>query len=135
MSERTQRALWIVMALVAVGLSMATGWLCVKSRQTRSAVQPYRIVYTSMQQEDRAALLSINMQGGDAQHLSTGDVFEAWPASASPAVGVTETARIAYIRIDLHASDWGDFSVPGGIYAVRFAKTKCAVLVEVSLCW
>jgi len=118
MSNRTQRVLWTILVAVALCELVATVLLYRKNRQSASAsaTAPYHIVYTSMQEEDRANLVSINLQGGNARPLSTGDVLEAWPISASPASGVTETARIAYISIDLHATYWGDFSMPGGIY-------------------
>jgi len=118
MSQRVQAALWIVLGLVAVTLTLITGLLFIKSRQmgAASASEPYRIVYTSLQEEGRARLMSSNLQGRNSRELTDGKELDGWPVCAPSAPG--EEARIAFIRLELDQPDWGVETLPGGIYVV-----------------
>ena len=118
MTERTQRFLWTFLAVTALGLIVATGWLFLRSRQmaTASASEPYRIVYMDMQAEEHARLMSCNLHGKDVRPLTDGQKLDGWPVAASLREG--EQARIAFLRVDLQEPDWGVETMPGGVYVV-----------------
>jgi len=118
MSQRVQAALWIVLGLVAVTLTLTTGLLLIKSRRmgVANASEPYRIVYTSLQEEGRARLMSSDLQGRNSRELTDGKELDGWPVCAPSAPG--QEARIAFIRLDLDQPDWGVETLPGGIYVL-----------------
>ncbi len=116
MSQRVQAALWTVLGLVAVALAVITGLLFVKSRQMANASEPYRIVYTSLQEEGHARLISCDPAGRNSRALTDGQALDGWPVCAPVVVG--QEARIAFIRLELDQPDWGVETLPGGIYVV-----------------
>jgi len=84
-SERAQQMLWVVLAIIALGLSAATAYLYVESRRVSlTAGAAYRLAYTSIQEESQEKLSghiqSCNLHGKNVAQLTDADAFDAFAA-------------------------------------------------------
>ena len=122
-TERSQRTLWALMAVLAIGLAAATLYLYGKSRSVSPAAQlpAYRIAYMALSAPTYIPqLYTCDLQGGDVRPLvesrfgDTIPVCEPLPASPGRA------PRIAFVRFRSDpGSDTGtQLGAPGGVYVV-----------------
>ncbi len=111
-----QVTLWSILGLVALSLAIATSLLLVKSSQVTHTSEPYRIVYTSLQEEEHARLISCDLQGRSAKPLTDGEALDCFPVCSPALPG--QDARIAFIRLELDQPDWGVETQPGGVWIV-----------------
>lgn len=120
MSERTQRIVWTVLALIAVGLSIATVYLHLQTRPTSLAAKgAYRIAYVA-EREGSFRIFTSSAEGTDRTALSKGQVTELFPVCEPVSDDSSREPRIAFLRLDLGADEAGDSApgVPGGVYVV-----------------
>ncbi len=135
MSERTQKALWTLLAAMAIVLAAATVYLFGKSRGPSTAAEKPsgRIAYVSFSATGGIPqLYTCDALGSDVRPLVQsrfGDLMPvAAPQPASPGGG----PRIAFVRF---RSDPGDdagtqLGAPGGVYVVRSDGSQERLLSE-----
>jgi len=121
-SERTQRILWAILAIIAVGLSVATTYLYLVGRRlTRLAITrpPYRIAYVSFSDDNELPqIYTCNLEGEDTRVLTESQVGDAFPISQPISAGSKEP-RIAFLRSEAEPSSRsGEAGTPGGVYAI-----------------
>ncbi|MBM4430810.1 MAG: hypothetical protein FJ026_10770 [Chloroflexi bacterium] len=143
MSERWQRVLWTLMALVAVGLGVATVLLFHESRQWPAVAEPaYRIAYTSWQ-DDGIGLWTCNLRGQDARRLTPSGAMDSH-AAIEPRHSGMAVPRVAFLRVPQEARADPDSGAGtlGGVYVmsaqggepVKVSGTLQRIWV-VSPCW
>lgn len=128
MSERTQKVVWGILALIALALSAATAFLYVESRRLSStAGAVYRLAYTTIQGESQETLSgqiqSCDLRGRNVVQLTDTDTLDAFAAGEPMLSGTLTEARVAFLRVqvetqpDAGAADPG-VGMPGGVYLV-----------------
>jgi Tol biopolymer transport system component len=124
MTERVQRLLWTVLALIAIALSAATVYLYSRSRGPSTATEKPagRIAYVSFSETTGIPqLYTCDALGGDVRPLVQSRFGDLLPVCA-PQQGTPDApVRIAFVRF---RSDPGDdagtqLGAPGGVYVVR----------------
>ena len=127
MRERTQQLLWITLTFIALALSVATGWLYLKTRQMEApaaTAQPYRIVYVSVQQEYQGKLQSCDLQGKNVTTLTDGRALDAFPVCEPFAPGTGQEAHIAFVRLESDTTSPESPARRGGVYVMSAAGGK-----------
>lgn len=129
MSERAQQMLWVVLAIIALGLSAATVYLYVESRRVSStAGSAYQLAYTSIQEESQEKLSghiqSCNLHGKNVVELTEADALDAFAACEPLPPGTTREPRIAFLRLQIETQSHNqpspsDIGTPGGVYVVN----------------
>lgn len=95
MSERIRRILWILEAIVAVFLTVATIYVY---RESRGAKHADRIAYTVFDPGfDASRILTCDLHGGDAHKLTETDVAAAFPVCESFSPASNRPPRIAFL--------------------------------------
>ena len=122
MTERTQRTLWTLLAVVAIGLAAATVYLYSQSRTLSAAQKPVgRAVYTSF--SERASipqLYTCDLQGGDDRPLVQSQAGDLAPVSGPLRADEGRAPRVAFLRFtsDPGSQPSGQIGAPGGVYVV-----------------
>jgi len=128
-SERAHQMLWVVLAIIALGLSAATAYLYVESRRVSlTAGAAYRLAYTSIQEESQEKLSghieSCNLHGKNVAQLTDADAFDAFAACEPLPPGTTREPRVAFLRLQIETQSHNqpspsDVGAPGGVYVVN----------------
>jgi WD40 repeat protein len=128
MSPRTQRFLWIILAVIALCLTAVTAGVYVESRRrSLTAGAAFRLAYTSIQEDAQQTpsgqLLSCDLRGRNVAQLTETNALDAFAASEPLHVSTSEAAQIAFLRLqsetqsDPHSSET-DVGMLGGVYVV-----------------
>jgi len=123
MTDRTQRTLWALLAVVAIGLAATTVYLYRKSR-TLSAVAELpsgRIAYTAFSETTGIPqLYTCDLQGGDIRPLVQSQAGDLLPVSGPLRTEEGRAPRIAFVRFRSEPGDDSGTQVgaPGGVYVV-----------------
>jgi len=124
MSERAQRTLWTLLALVAVALTAATVYLYRRSRGPSVAMEKPagRIAYVSFSDTTGVPqLYTCDPQGSDVRPLVESRFGDMLPVCAPQQAAPGSAPRIAFVRF--RSDPGGDagtqLGAPGGVYVVR----------------
>ncbi len=119
MSERVQKTLWILLAVVAVGLSAATAYLFALSRRMSSGEPNYRIAYTSFTEES-SQIYSCDLLGMNVTQLTDSDFRHAFAVSEPWLPKGANTHRIAFLRLQPSTgSTESGVGARGGVYVMN----------------
>jgi hypothetical protein len=127
-SERTQKILWGILTIIALGLSTATAYLYIENRRLSSTEgAAYRLAYTSIQEEAQAKLsgqlLSCDLRGRNVMQITDTDGLDGFAACEPLPSGTGTEPHLAFLRLQVEtephsgASDSG-VGIPGGVYVV-----------------
>jgi Tol biopolymer transport system component len=122
-TRRTQKTLWALLALLAVGLAAATAHLYSMSRSPSATAQlpAYRIAYVSFSQTTGIPqLYTCDLQGGDVRPLVESRSGDILPVSEPLPAAPKSAARIAFVRFrsDPGGDTGTQLGAPGGVYIV-----------------
>ena len=134
-SERTQKTLWTLLAMVAVALAATTLYLYSRSRGPSMATEKPagRIAYVYFSATSGIPqLYTRDAQGGEARPLVESRFGDLLPVGAPQQTGPGGVRRIAFVRL---RSDPGDdagtqLGAPGGVYVVRSDGSQERMLSE-----
>jgi len=122
MTERTQRTLWTLLAVVAIGLAAATVYLYSQSRTLSAAQKPVgRAVYTSFSETASIPqLYTCDLQGGDDRPLVQAQAGDLAPVSGPLRADEGRAPRVAFLRFtsDPGSQPSGQIGAPGGVYVI-----------------
>ena len=105
MNERTQRALWILEALVAACLAVATIYVY---RESRAAKHGDRIAYTVYDTDlAEPAIYTCDPDGHNVQRLTEAGAADAFPVCEPYSAATGRPPRLAFLR-------WAGDAQPGG---------------------
>ena len=130
MSEQQQRAAWLLLAVAAVILTLATFYVYFRSQQGMASDRlSYRMVYNA-DAGDGLRLMQCSADGLDCTQLTSGDSTDLLPA-AEPPSGASDEPRIAFLRIGEQGQESGaaGLGMPGGVYILG---TRSKELTRVS---
>ena len=121
MSERTQRILWILEAVVAACLTVATVYVY---RESRGAKHAGRIAYTVFDPGFEAPrILTCDLDGGNTRRLTESGVAAAFPLCEPFSPESNRPPRIAFLR-------WPIDAQPGGSHDAHTTAAGHVVGVE-----
>lgn len=124
MTERTQKALWALLAVVAIGLAAATVHLYSKSRSPVAEKPAGRIAYVSFSETtDIPQLYTCDLQGGEIQPLVESQAGDVLPVCEPLQTATAQAPRIAFVRLmsDPGSNTGTEVGASGGVYVVSSA--------------
>jgi WD40 repeat protein len=133
MSERVQRALWTALAIIAAGLALATAFLSVDTRQTRTMEKTVarRIAFTYFREQGgRPQIYTCDLVSGDIAALPashTGDVF---PVGAPLLSDGTPIIAVLRLQASSGTRSTTEVGTPGSVCVLKDRQSGGSECVE-----
>lgn len=133
MSERTEKILWAVMAIVAAGLALATAFLSVETWRTRAQVRraAHHVAFTYFQEQGGSPqIYTCDLESGDIARLpasQTGDVF---PVGAPILSDGRPLIAVLRLQASPGSTSTKGVGTPGSVCVLQAGQDKGSDCVE-----